>query len=630
MTQIFTIDQLCISPLNVRLHSEDAEHTTALEANIAANGLMYPLFVHDMTPYRDMAMAGEPVAAWGVLAGGRRLRAIRRLIAAGKLPADFEIEGIVRDLAPAAITELSLAENLLRRNLHPYEIQAAIARSAEQGSDVAQIAEHIGQTPEWVRRQFRLGRLVPEIFDAYVQGTIAEEQAQAFAATEDQDLQRAAWTHFGSLDHWARDPGKIRAWYKVGDRELERLLRFVGADVYRAASGRFELDLFADGPERGRVVDQALLREQVETKMTEIRQDLRRRTGRTDLRFASTPPQFMGQTDPSLAIDLQDAGGALTLPGEDIVVTVDIELSGEFQVHYWWASRKAKRDASRESAAPAESSVTVAGHKVTGADGFDRHSGYAQAARAAVKDEHGLTADGLQVMRSLRREILRGLFLVDALEDGTIGRDYLVWSQLRQELGKENSRSADTGSLGLASHWQSRDDAEPIDLVEPHLEEAGAHRLWEATLDTVREQPFITIANPGEAFEAYHFANDRVKNTAAAVLAGMALLRSANVPGWRIATHDHIAQIMGASDQVIRELWRPTSRLMALFPKMKRLELAQSLVDPEAFRDWHKLPDSTLSGAVAGAVEQDPGWVHPLLSFGVASERSAEQREAAE
>lgn len=630
MTQKFTVDQLCISPLNVRTNAQDAEQTTALEASIAVRGLMLPLLVHDMVPFRDLALPSEPIAAWGVLAGGRRLRAIRRLIATGRLPADFEIEGVVRNLPAAAITELSLAENLLRRNLHPYEIQAAIARSAEQGADVAEIAEHIGQPQEWVRRQFRLGRLIPDIFDAYVEGTLSEQQAQAFAATEDQDLQRAAWAHFGHLDHWARDPNKIRAWYKVGDRELERLLRFVSDEVYRAAGGRFELDLFADGPERGRVVDQGLLRDQVEAKLATIRQDLRRRTGRQELRFASTPPQHMGQTDQLLALEPVVIDERIELPGDDVVVTIDIELSGEAHAHYWWSSRKAKRDATREGAAPRTPPVSSGGLQGKEAEGFDRHSGYAQAARAAVKDEHGLTADGLQVMRSVRREILRGLLVAESLEDGTLGRDYLVWTQLRQELGKTNAKPRDTGALGLISQWQSREDAEPTDFVAPHLEQMKAHRLYEAALAHMRAQPFITTEDPADAFEAFLAANDQTKATAAAVLAGMALLRSANVAGWRITAHDRIAEVLGADDETVRELWQPTAAFMALFPKMKRLELAQPHVDPDAFRDWHKLPDPTLTGAVAGAVQHAPGWVHPLLSFGVASEHSAEQREAAE
>lgn len=621
MTLVVTLDQLCISPFNVRRNAEDTDATHALEASIAARGLLFPLLVHDMMPFRDQALPGEPIAAWGVLAGGRRLRALRRLVEAGRLPADTPVETVVRDLEPAAITELSLAENLMRRDLRPYEIHAAIRDARDQGATDDDIADNLGQPIQWVRRQLRLGRLVPEVFEAYVSGTISGEQAQAFAATEDAELQRAAWAHFQPLRDWDRAPHRIRAWYKVGDEELLRLLRFVGDDNYRAAGGRFELDLFADGPERGRVEDEGLLRELAEAMLANVRQDIRRRSGRADLRFAAEPPQQHGSADLSLLAEVRlGKAAAIILPPGDIVATLDIDRDGSLDIRYWWASRKAQRDARRgasgDSAEPAPAPRTAFDHEIAGAEAFDRYSNYAQAARQAVKDEHGLTADGLQVMRSLRREVLRALMLTDALGGGAMGRDYMIWSQLRQELDRETG-AADAGTRGLVSAWHSTEDAEPLDVVTPHLEKARAHEIWLATLDHVRSLPFMTVEDPAQAFAAFYFESEKVKNAAGAVLAGLALLRSANVPGWRVAVHDRIAEILGAEDGVIRELWGPTPAFLALFPKLKRLELAQPFVDSEAFRDWYKQSDAVLTGACAGALQQAEGWVHPLLSFNV-------------
>ena len=632
MPKLVTVDQLCISPFNVRLNAEDAEATTALEASIAARGLLLPLVVHDMAAYRQQALADEPVAAWGVLAGGRRLRAIRQLVGSGRISRDFPIEVVTRDLSPAEITELSLAENLLRRDLRPYEIYAAVARAAERGAGEAEIATNIGQRLDWVQRQLRIGRLVPAIFDAYTNGTISEDQAKAFAATEDSELQRAAWTHFGSMHHLERSATRIRAWYKIGDPALERLLRFVGDDAYRDAGGRYELDLFADGPERGRVVDDGMLREMAENRLAELRTDLRKRTGKPSLRFANEAPQHHGGTDHSLAITPgieKRPDGKIVLPEGDIIATIDIEVSGNAQAHYWWASRKAHRDANRSTPKREVDQVVAPSASVDDAAAFEKYSDASQAARAAVRDEHSLTADGLQVVRTARREILRALLVADAFNDGAIGRDFILWSQLRQELTK--LPRAEVGARTLESVFQSAEDPDPTDITGPHLEEMRAHHLWNAALQELRAQDFITIGDPADAFTAFHLAPEGVKNAAGAVLAGAALLRSCNVPGWRIAVHDRIADIIGANDLAIRDLWRPTAKFMALFSKMKRLELAQPHVDPDAFREWHKLPDPTLTGACAGAVDQVPGWVHPLLSFGVASEHdSAEQREAAE
>ncbi|WP_156840269.1 ParB/RepB/Spo0J family partition protein [Novosphingobium aquimarinum] len=624
--------QLCVSPYNVRSNQEDAEATAALEASIERRGLLLPLVVHDMAPYRVQELEGEPIAGWGVLAGGRRLRAIRNLIKAKRLPADFAIDCVLRDLDPAEITELSLAENLLRRELRPYEVHAAIARAAEDGASVEEIATNIGQRERWVLQQLRLGTLAPEILASYRQGDLPLDQACAFAATEDHALQRLAWDHFATLGKYDRTPHRIRAFFKVGDRELEQLLRFVGDDVYRAAGGRFELDLFADEAEtRGRVIDEGKLRELAENKLAHERQRLRIATGRSDLRFAAEPPQRHGYADAALELFPKSRGENVTLPDGEICVTLDVSGDGEVHARWWWASRKAQKDADRASKREGKPAAALPpSHPASVHDdsGFDTTSNYvaAQAARAAVKDEHGLTADGLQVARSLRRELLRAILVANALADGTLGRDYATWSQLRQELGRD--RDTRVGARGLTSGWHGSEDAPPADIVNPHLAECKAADLWNATVESLREQPFLTIAEPEDAFVAYYLAPEKLKRLAGAVLAGLALLRSANVAGWRVPVHDRLAELAGADDATLRELWQPSAAFIGLLPKMRRLELAQPHVEPEHFKSWHKLADKVLTGSVVGVLAETD-WIHPLLSFGVAPEQHG-AREAAE
>lgn len=75
-----TIDQIEISPLNVRTHRPDAEDTGALEASILADGLLNPIVVHPM-----LGRKGR----WGAVAGGRRTRAIKALVGRGDLPRDW-------------------------------------------------------------------------------------------------------------------------------------------------------------------------------------------------------------------------------------------------------------------------------------------------------------------------------------------------------------------------------------------------------------------------------------------------------------------------------------------------------------------------------------------------------------
>jgi ParB family chromosome partitioning protein len=619
-----TIERICVSPLNVRQNLEDCVDTAWLEDSIAATGLIYPLVVHPL-----------PDGLFGALDGGRRYRAISRLIAAKRLPADWPVICVVRkDLTDAEMTELSLTAALQPRELRPWEIDAAIVRAHEQGDTVEDIVERIGQPERWVRQRLRLGRLAPEIFAAYAAGDLPVELARAYAATEDHALQLAAWNHFAEAEKWNHREAHIRAFLKIGDREEQRLLAFVGAEVYRAAGGRFELDLFADGPDdRGRVVDPALLHELAENKRALIRQELRRRTARSDLAFAASPPASAGgTTDWSLALDGITATEAvpapIDLPSDEVVAVIEIGHEGDWTASFWWASKAALRRARGQPDAPDEAAPRAFGRRIEAGEAFADQSAYAQVARAAVKDEHGVTADGLQIVRSMRRALLRGLIVSDASNGGTLGRDFLVWSQLRQELG--GTRWQSTGTRGLAGEWSGHSDSEPSGLAEPFLAEMPAQTLWLQALERIGREPFMTIEDPAEAFAAYLDALEPVKAIASAVLAGLALVRSANVPGWRVPAQDVLAARAGGSDEALREGWEPDEAFLALLPKLKRLELAQPFVGQAQTLAWSKLKDKEISAAVAGALRDAPGWIHPLLSFNVPSPSKVPEREAAQ
>lgn len=633
-----TVDALAVSPFNVRTNAEDATSVDALEDSIAACGLLEPLVVHRLAGLKASEVrASDPErpkgAAWGVLAGGRRLRAIRNLIEVGRLPAEWPVPVTALDLDPAtdaaAIIELSAAENILRRELRPYEIHAAIARAADEGASLAEIAATLGQRDQVIARHLRLGRLDPEIFAALAAGRISHEQAQAYAATEDHALQRATWTHFGGASgHVHLSAASLRAHMKVGDYELARLLRFVGLEAYRQAGGTFELDLFFDGPEdRGRVVDEGVLRELAEKRLEQARGVLRAFARDSDLRFvAKRPDEDLAIVGPVTMGEFYKPANTTGRFPEGSVCFLEITAAGELLHSFWWESRKAKAAAAKGDA-PQHEPATTNPATVRDDGGFDTIGNYAaaQAARAAVRDEHGLTADGLHVMRSLRREILRALLVDDSTLGGTLGRDYLVWSQLRQELGRD--RAPAIGARGLAGVRFGSDDLEPRDFVAPFLDETHAHAIWSAAVESIAGRAWLAEdVAPADAFTLYVGASELEKSQAAAILAGLALLRSANVPGWRIPPHDVLAQRANGDDAMIRELWSPTPMFMGLLPKLKRLEHAEPFVDPTAFKSWVKKDDKTIAGATAAALDpathSDPSiaagaakWVHPLLRF---------------
>lgn len=602
--QPLPLDSLEISPHNVRTNEEDRNAVDALAASIAAKGLLLPLVVHPLESGEDRE------ARFGVLAGGRRLRAFRLLAARGDVAGDVDIDCVIRDILPAEIVELSLTENILRRELRGTEIHAAVANMAFHGMSAEQIALECGQTLRWARQQLRLGSLHTTVFDAYEAGNLSLEQASAYAATEDTALQAETYDRLSRRASYEHRPVDIRSALKVGDRELARLLAFVGPAQYEGAGGRFEPDLFADGAEdRGRVVDEGLLRHLADTKREVIRAENRLALSSRDLRFAAEPPTFAGHTD--VALELSHEEVELLTDHSDICATIDIDDEGRAEVRFWWNSRKAKGDNGKP--VPKKHEGTL---KPTAAEAIEQADGtYGQQARARAKDEHGVTADGLNAIRSLRRELLRGALVKDALTDGDIGRDYIIWSQLRQALA--NDRPADTGGRGLAGESWLQADTPPRDLVDALFADTLAHDLWRETLDDLLRQPFMAEDDLPRAFTAYVEATEGMKRLAAAVLAGLSLMRSADAPGWRIPMHDALANHLSADDAFLRRYWTPGTAFLGLFPKMKRLELAEPAVGLDQTRSWSKLPDKPLTAATAEALAAERHWVHPLLSFNV-------------
>ena len=648
-TENFTFSELAVSPLNVRFNEEDCAEVDALAASIVGEGLIQPLALHPVPKGAKWAKPDEKVkalgqkkpASYGIYAGGRRYRAIVMAIGDGRLPKDFPIAARVRDLSPGEIILASPDENLQRRNLREYEVHRALAEATAAGMTPEQIAQHTGQRPEWVARQLRLGELHPDVFAAYIEGRISADQAKAYGATDDRALQAECFAHFRPLARYEETPAAIRGYLKVGDAELKRLLLFVGEAVYRGRGGRFELDLFADGPDsdRGRVVDEDLLRQLAEERLAGIRTQIRSEIGEKDLRFQARPPQFAGRDD--LRLELDQAGKqwkSIRLPGKvpvsAFVATIDIDREGRWELRFWWSSRATKGEHSRKGAKAKEEVIGSAMRPYEGEALADQTSRYEQGARQIVRDRHGLTADGLNICRSLRRDLLRGLLLAAAASEDEnryfAPRNYLTWSQLRGELTRD--RDALTGARGLASEGWTEAAREPAELLRGQRDGQVAAEIWNQALTEVSGHPAFRQEDPALAFRTYLAAEPGFKALAEAVLAGLALVRSANTPGYIVTVHDALAEILGASDEGLRQLWEPTPSFTGLFGKLKRLELAQPFVEPASFKDWHKLKDKPMSGAVAAALqglqEGENGaaakrWIHPLLAF----ERDTEDRE---
>lgn len=708
MFKTMTIGELCVSPYNVRTNEADANSIAGMAESLLTRGQLYPLVVHPMP-----AKNGKK-KTYGALAGGRRYRAFSLLITQGKLPASHPIDVIVRDISDEGeLRELSLAENIVRRDLRDYEKYAAVAAAHRKGRSFQEIADTNGQTVEVIRQWNRLGNLAKPIFDALEAGEIGTRHAMAFGATDDQDMQLHAFHAF--MQRGDRDqqhaPTVIRKLLKVGDSEQTKLLHFVGEQAYSDAGGRYELDLFADqAEERGRVCDEGLLMTLVEAKLERtralLRQQVKNHAADRDLRFEANPPRDSNyggiardleiaveaaDVDPAdaersafvqnemaelekratliladesmdraakdaaiAAIDVDydpleaeladiDARRSLALPDGDVFATLEIEQDGELDVRFWWASRKAKRAAEKPPVAARPASLgpipkpdsseparSLMPKPPTGGRAIDQSYGYAarQTADAAIKDEYGLTADGVQVMRSLRREALRCALLDDADGQGTHGSDYAIWCLLRADLKGESSY--DLGARRLAGGYET--SVNVGEAVGPHVKRAIAGMRWAREIAQMRDHASMALDDLPAAFAAFHDETSIWKNKAAALLAGLMLERSLNAPGYQVPLHDVLATGTNFRDREIATYVEPTEEIVDLFPRAQRLALAQPHVDKSAFATWGKLKAAELSAPVTRALRKAKDWVHPLIQFPPPPRPApvAELREAAE
>jgi ParB family chromosome partitioning protein len=228
-----------------------------LKASLLAHGLMQNLVVTD---------AGD--GKYLVIAGGRRLEAIRSLQTEGKLPEDFAVP--CQLVADEHGLEMSLAENTVRLAMHPADEFEAFAALIDKGDTAAQVAERFGVDESHVLKRMKLARVAPQLLKEYRDGNITLESLMAFTVTDDYRRQLKV---FKSLQDWQKDePSEIRA--ALTDKMIEassRLARFVGIDAYVAAGGPTRADLFGEEVYLERP---ALLHKLAEHKLETIRKEV--------------------------------------------------------------------------------------------------------------------------------------------------------------------------------------------------------------------------------------------------------------------------------------------------------------------------------------------------------------------
>ena len=232
-----------------------------LAASIARIGLLQNLIV-------ILCADGE---TYEVVAGDRRLTALKLLAKKNRIPADYEVPCLL--VPDASARTVSLAENLMREQMHPADQFEAFAALVKEGRPIEDIAADFGVSPLVVQRRLKLAHIAPRLMTDYRAGTVTLEQLMALTITDDHAAQEAA---FYAAPDWQRSPSALRA--RLTEREIDAthaLVRFVGLDTYRQAGGGIRRDLFAEGDAGTYLTDTAVLETLVRDKLATLAEDVR-------------------------------------------------------------------------------------------------------------------------------------------------------------------------------------------------------------------------------------------------------------------------------------------------------------------------------------------------------------------
>ncbi len=248
------LSQLRLSPLNVR--SGKAVGIDALAQDISAHSVIQSLSVY------------EEGGHYYVFAGGRRFRALKKLVKAKVIGRAYEVPVIVRSIEEAH--ELSLAENVSRQPMHVADCVVAYGSLRDDLQLEPQvIAMRFGVSPDYVRRVLKLSALAPACLAALAKDEITISTAQALTLTDDHAEQVRLLEQHGDNDWQIK---RALTFTKVSMDS--GMFRFVGVDAYTQAGGTITRDLF-DSRDEGYADHPDLLQSLAQAKLDALAQEAR-------------------------------------------------------------------------------------------------------------------------------------------------------------------------------------------------------------------------------------------------------------------------------------------------------------------------------------------------------------------
>lgn len=225
------------------------EGIAELAASIKTDGLINPLTV---------IAKGKK---FNVVAGSRRLRALQLLAERNELPNDNIRCTVLPEDADAV--QISLAENVVRENMHPADEFEAFRDLIDKGKSIEDVAAAFGVTRTVVEKRLKLARVSPKVLQAYRDGKLNLEKVMAFAISDDHEAQ----------DELLADlkpyfcPDTIRDHLTESELHCDTsLAKFVGIKAYEKAGGTLKRDLFSEEDD-AYIEDVALLRKLAMAKL---------------------------------------------------------------------------------------------------------------------------------------------------------------------------------------------------------------------------------------------------------------------------------------------------------------------------------------------------------------------------
>lgn len=200
---------------DVRL-DEDDEALAELAESIAEVGVIQPLVVRELDD------------GWEVIAGRRRL-------AAARIAESETVPCVIRDLDDEQSFDVTLAENLHRRDLSWIEVALAYERLVNRGMQQQEVAALVGKSGAHVSHVLRLLTLPKELQDQVHRRELPYRDALDIARADNGKIKHMPSRDSGAYDelvsHWQNRHGRLLAGItsviksQGDDVELKQMLR---------------------------------------------------------------------------------------------------------------------------------------------------------------------------------------------------------------------------------------------------------------------------------------------------------------------------------------------------------------------------------------------------------------------